>query len=268
MAGGDFLQLERRGRVAVLTLSRPDKLNALPEIGDGEAFRDACEAIDADPEIRCAVITGAGRAFSAGGDVKAMQSRTELFEGGGIAIRERYRRIVHRIVRSVYELQVPLIAAVNGPAVGLGCDLAGIADIRLASDRARFGVPFVKLGIIPGDGGAWLLPRTIGYARAAELLFTGDLIDAATAAQWGLVNRVVPHEQLMDEAMVLAGRIAAQPPHALRLAKALLRQGRESSYEAVLEMSASAQALSHLTEDHLEGVTAHVEKRAPDFRGR
>jgi 2-(1,2-epoxy-1,2-dihydrophenyl)acetyl-CoA isomerase len=161
-----------------------------------------------------------------------------------------------------------MIAAVNGPAVGLGCDLAGIADIRLASDRARFGVPFVKLGIIPGDGGAWLLPRTIGYARAAELLFTGDLIDAATAAEWGLVNRVVPHERLMDEAMALAARIAAQPPHALRLAKALLRQGRESSYEAVLEMSASAQALSHLTEDHLEGVTAHVEKRAPDFRGR
>lgn len=264
---GDFLQLETRGPIAVLTLNRPDKLNAMPEVEDGDAFRDVCEAIGADPAIRCAVITGAGRAFSAGGDVKAMQARTELFEGGGMAIRESYRRIVHRIVRSVYELQVPLIAAVNGPAVGLGCDLAGLADIRLASDRARFGVPFLKLGIIPGDGGAWLLPRTIGYARAAELLFTGDLIDAATAAEWGLVNRVVPHDQLMDEAMALAARIAAQPPHALRLAKALLRQGREASYEAVLEMSASAQALSHLTEDHLEGVTAHLEKRPADFKG-
>jgi len=240
----------------------------MPEIEDGEAFRETFEAIGADPVVRCLVMTGEGRAFSAGGDVKAMQARSELFEGGGIAIRERYRRIVHRIVRAVYELPIPLIAAVNGPAVGLGCDLAGLADIRLASDRARFGVPFLKLGIIPGDGGAWLLPRTIGYARAAELLFTGDLIDAQTAAEWGLVNRVVPHDALMDEAMSLAGRIAAQPPHALRLAKALLRQGRESSYEAVLEMSASAQALSHLTEDHLEGVTAHIEKRPPDFRGR
>lgn len=264
----DFLQLEIRGPIAVLTLNRPDKLNAMPEVEDGDAFRHVCEAIGADPSIRCAVITGAGRAFSAGGDVKAMQARSELFEGGGMAIRERYRRIVHRIVRSVYELEVPLIAAVNGPAVGLGCDLAGLADIRLASDRARFGVPFLKLGIIPGDGGAWLLPRTIGYARAAELLFTGDLIDAATAAEWGLVNRVVPHDQLMDEAMALAGRIAAQPPHALRLAKTLLRQGREASYEAVLEMSASAQALSHLTEDHLEGVTAHLEKRPGHFTGR
>jgi 2-(1,2-epoxy-1,2-dihydrophenyl)acetyl-CoA isomerase len=268
MAGVEFLQLKTHGSIAVLTLNRPDKLNAMPEVEDGDAFRTMCEAIDADPAIRCAIITGSGRAFSAGGDLKAMQSRSELFEGGGIAIRERYRRIVHRIVRSVYELQVPLIAAVNGPAVGLGCDLAGLADIRIASDRARFGVPFLKLGIIPGDGGAWLLPRTIGYARAAELLFTGDLIDAATAAEWGLVSRVVPHDTLMDEAMRLATRVAAQPPHALRLAKTLLRQGRESSYEAVLEMSASAQALSHLTDDHLEGVTAHIEKRPPDFKGR
>lgn len=267
MASTEFLQLEKRGAIALLTLNRPDKLNAMPEVEDGDAFRALCEAIDADPAIRCAIITGSGRAFSAGGDVKAMQSRSELFEGGGMAIRERYRRIVHRIVRSVYELQVPLIAAVNGPAVGLGCDLAGLADIRIASDRARFGVPFLKLGIIPGDGGAWLLPRTIGHARAAELLFTGDLIDAATAAEWGLVSRVVPHDTLMDEAMALAARIAAQPPHALRLAKTLLRQGRESSYEAVLEMSASAQALSHLTDDHLEGVTAHIEKRPADFKG-
>jgi len=268
MADGDFLQVERRGAVAVITLTRPDKLNAMPELEDGDAFRDACEAINADAAIRCVVMTGAGRAFSAGGDVKAMQARSELFEGSGVAIRERYRRVVHRIVRSVYELAVPLVAAVNGPAVGLGCDLAGLADIRLASDRARFGVPFLKLGIIPGDGGAWLLPRTIGYARAAELLFTGDLIDAETAAQWGLVNRVVPHERLMEEAMELADRIAGQPPHALRLAKALLRQGRESSYEALLEMSAAAQALSHLTEDHIEGVTAHLEKRPPNFQGK
>jgi 2-(1,2-epoxy-1,2-dihydrophenyl)acetyl-CoA isomerase len=262
----DFLTVERRGFVAVLTLNRPDKLNALPELEDGEAFRATCEALNVDPDVRCVVMTGAGRAFSAGGDVKAMQARRDLFEGSGTAIRERYRRVVHRIVRSVYELEAPLIAAVNGPAVGLGCDLAGLADLRLASDRARFGVPFLKLGIIPGDGGAWLLPRTIGYARAAELLFTGDLIDAETAERWGLVNRVVPHDSLMDEALSLAERIAGQAPHALRLAKALLRQGREASYEAVLEMSASAQALSHLTNDHLEGVSAHLEKRKPEFR--
>jgi 2-(1,2-epoxy-1,2-dihydrophenyl)acetyl-CoA isomerase len=261
----DFLSLDRRGHVAVITFNRPDKLNALPELGDGDEMRAACEGLNADPEVRCAVITGAGRAFSAGGDVKAMQARAELFEGPGVAIRERYRRVVHRIVRSLYELEVPLIAAVNGPAVGLGCDIAGLADIRIASDQARFGVPFLKLGIIPGDGGAWLLPRTIGYARAAEMLFIGELIDAETAERWGLVNRVVPHASLMDEALATADKIAGQAPHALRLAKALLRQGREASYEAVLEMSASAQALSHLTADHIEGVSAHLEKRKPDF---
>jgi 2-(1,2-epoxy-1,2-dihydrophenyl)acetyl-CoA isomerase len=261
------VRLEFRGPVALITFDRPEKLNALPELEDGDAVRAACEAINADPAIRCAVMTGAGRAFSAGGDVKAMQARADLFEGPGVAIRNRYRQVVHRLVRALYELEVPLIAAVNGPAVGLGCDIVGLADMRLASDQAKFGVPFLRLGIIPGDGGAWLLPRTIGYARAAEMLFTGDLIDAETAAEWGLVNRVVPHDRLMDEAFALAERVAAQPPHALRLAKALLRQGREASYEAILEMSASAQALSHLTADHLEGVTAHIEKRKPAFKG-
>ncbi|HYF22687.1 MAG TPA: crotonase/enoyl-CoA hydratase family protein [Caulobacteraceae bacterium] len=262
-----MIDLEKRGAVAILTLNRPEKLNALPEPGDGEAFAAVCEAINADREIRCAVMTGAGRAFSAGGDVKAMQAKADLFEGGGIAIRERYRRVVHRIVRALYGLEVPLVAAVNGPAVGLGCDIAGLADVRIASSEARFGVPFLKLGIVPGDGGAWLLPRLVGYARAAELLFTGDLIDAETALAWGLVNRVVPHERVMEETLALAGKIAAQPPHALRLTKALLRQGRESSYEALLETTAAAQALAHLTADHMEGVAAHLEKRPPVFRG-
>jgi 2-(1,2-epoxy-1,2-dihydrophenyl)acetyl-CoA isomerase len=262
-----FLEVERRGAVALVTLNRPDKLNALPELDDGQAFAAVCEELNADRSVRCAVLTGAGRAFSAGGDVKAMQAKTELFAGDGMDIRERYRRVVHRIVRSLYGLEIPLIAAVNGPAVGLGCDIAGLADMRIASSEARFGVPFLKLGIIPGDGGAWLLPRQVGYARAAELLFTGDLIDADTALAWGLVNRVVAPERLMEEALALADRIVAQPPHALRLAKALLRQGREASLDALLELSASAQALAHLTADHQEGVTAHLERRKPDFRG-
>jgi 2-(1,2-epoxy-1,2-dihydrophenyl)acetyl-CoA isomerase len=263
-----MLQVEKRGRVGILTFDRPDRLNALPELQDGEVFRAALEELSNDSEIRCLIITGAGRAFSAGGDVKAMQTRSELFEGPGAAIRDRYRKVVHRIVRSLYDFELPVIAAVNGPAVGLGCGIASLCDLRIASDRALFGVPFLKLGIIPGDGGAWHLPRAVGYARAAELLFTGELIDADTAERWGLVNRVVPHDRLMDEALVMAERIAAQPPHALRMSKSLLRQGRDGTYEAILEMSASFQALSHMTEDHIEGVTAHIEKRAPQFKGR
>src|SRR5690606_38205409 len=135
---------------------------------------------------------------------------SDLFAGSGAEIRERYRRIVHRIARALYGLEVPLIAAVNGPAMGLGCDVVGLADIRLASDRASFGVPFLKLGIVPGDGGAWLLPRNIGYARAAEMLFTADSIDADTAERWGMVSRVVPHDALMDEAMKLADKVRSE----------------------------------------------------------
>ena len=262
------LELEIRGPIAVLTFNRPASLNALGAPGDGAAVQAVCDQVNADPQIRCAVLTGAGRAFSAGGDVKAMQAREGAFAGSGLDIREGYRGNIHRIVRAFYGLEVPLIAAVNGAAIGLGCDVACMADIRVAAGDARFGVTFLKLGLIPGDGGAWLLPRIVGMSRAAELLFTGDVIDAATAAQWGLVSQVAPPEHLLDEALALAARIALQPPQALRLTKALLRQGREASYDAVMETSAAAQALCHQTEDHQEGVTAILEKRAPVFKGR
>lgn len=258
---------EKRGAILIWTLDREARLNALPDLGDGDEVAAACERVNADPSIRCVVLTGAGRAFSAGGDLTAMRDRRDLFEGSGAAIRERYRRVVHRIVRSLYGLEVPLIAAVNGPAMGLGCDIAGLADIRIASDRASFGVPFLKLGIIPGDGGSWLLPRNVGYARAAELLFTARSIDAATAAEWGLVNRAVAHDSLMDEALAVAALVAAQPPQALRMAKTLLRQGRDTTFDQMLEMSAAMQALAHLTEDHQEGVAAVLEKRPGDFNG-
>lgn len=259
---------DKRGAILIWTLDREARLNALPDLGDGDEVAAACERVNADPSIRCVVLTGAGRAFSAGGDLTAMRDRRDLFEGSGAAIRERYRRVVHRIVRSLYGLEVPLIAAVNGPAMGLGCDIAGLGDIRIASERASFGVPFLKLGIIPGDGGSWLLPRNIGYARAAELLFTARSIEAATAAEWGLVNRVVAHDDLMTEALAVAAQVAAQPPQALRMAKTLLRQGRDTTFDQMLEMSAAMQALAHLTEDHQEGVAAVLEKRPGDFTGR
>ncbi|WP_426017982.1 crotonase/enoyl-CoA hydratase family protein [Brevundimonas sp. DWR2-3-1b1] len=259
---------DRQGSILIWTLDREARLNALPDLTDGDEVAAACERVNAEPSIRCVVLTGAGRAFSAGGDLTAMRDRRDLFEGSGAAIRERYRRVVHRIVRSLYGLEAPLIAAVNGPAMGLGCDIAGLADIRIASDRASFGVPFLKLGIIPGDGGSWLLPRNIGYARAAEMLFTARSIDAATAAEWGLVNRVVAHDSLMDEALTTAAQVAAQPPQALRMAKTLLRQGRDTTFDQMLEMSAAMQALAHLTEDHQEGVAAVLEKRPGVFTGR
>ncbi len=262
-----LLTTEKRGHVAILTLNRPDAMNALGMPGDGDQIQAVCEEINGDQDVRCVVLTGAGRAFSAGGDVKAMKAREGAFGGSGVMIRDGYRRNIHRVVKSIYGLEVPSIAAINGPAIGLGMDVACMTDIRIAADTARMGVTFLKLGLIPGDGGAWLLPRTIGMSRAAEMLFTGDVIDAATAASWGLVSRVVPAADLMDAAIALAEKIALQPPHALRMAKSLLKQGQTASYETLMEMSAAAQAIAHLTEDHMEGVDAILEKRSPVFKG-
>lgn len=264
----NVMTLEKRGAIAILTLTRPDQLNPLGQEGDGPAVQALCGEIEADPAIRCAILTGDGRAFSAGGDVKAMRDRTGAFAGTPYDVREGYRRNIHLIVKSLYNLDVPLIAAVNGAAIGLGCDVTCMADIRIASDKAKFGVTFLKLGLIPGDGGAWLLPRIVGASRAAELLFTGNVIDAETAADWGLVSRVVPADALMDEALALAESIAAQPPQTLRMAKTLLRHGTTASYETIMEMSAASQALMHHTEDHIEGVNAILEKRKPTFEGK
>jgi 2-(1,2-epoxy-1,2-dihydrophenyl)acetyl-CoA isomerase len=261
------LKIERAGSVTILTIDRAETRNPLGEAGDGEAFERTCAAINADQSISCTILTGAGSAFSAGGNIKAMSERASGFAGKPAAIRENYRGNIHRIVRALVALDTPLIAAVNGPAIGLGCDVACLADIRIASSRARFGVTFLKLGLIPGDGGAWILPRVVGMSRAAELLFTGDVIDSHTALEWGLVSRVVEHEVLMAETLDLAERIAAQPPQALRLAKTLLRQGQSASYDQILELSAAAQALMHHTSDHAEGVRALLEKRAPVFKG-
>lgn len=262
-----IISLRKEGSVAILTLDRPEMMNALGEPGDGNAMSAACIAINDDPDIRCAILTGAGKAFSAGGNVKAMADTEAVYNGPVMHARSQYRDNIHRLLRALYGLDVPLIAAVNGPAIGLGCDVACLADIRLASPHAKFGVTFLKLGLVPGDGGAWVLPRVIGMSRAAELFFTGDVIDAPTAEKWGLVSEVVAAEKLMERALALAMRISAQGPHALRLTKALLRQGRDSDYSAALEAAANAQVIAHQTADFREGVAALLEKRDPNFVG-
>ena len=262
-----MITLEKKGPIAILTLNRPDAMNALGEPGDGEAVRDVCAQINADKSLRCAILTGAGKGFSAGGNVKAMRDRVGSFAGSPAEVRDNYKNGVHMIVRALYNLEIPLIAAVNGAAVGLGCDVACMADIRISSDNAKYGVTFLKLGLIPGDGGAWLLPRVIGMSRACELLFTGNLIDAKTAQEWGLVSKVVPGDQLMTEAMALATSIAKQPSQSLRVAKQLLRHGTQANYDTIMEMSAAAQGLMHHTKDHEEGVAAILEKREPVFKG-
>jgi enoyl-CoA hydratase/carnithine racemase len=253
-----FVVYQQTGGVVTLTLNNPDERNALSTQSQWDEIVEACERVQRDASVRAVVLTGAGTAFCAGGNVKQMKEKTGIAGGSGYDIREGYRRGIQRIPLAMWHLDVPTIAAVNGPAIGAGCDLACMCDIRIASDKAKFAESFVKLGIIPGDGGAWLLPRTVGYSKAAELTFTGETIDAQAALACGLVSKVVPPDQLLPEAQALAQRIAANPGPALRMAKRLLREGQHQRIEALLELSAAFQALAHQTPEHGQAIDAFL----------
>ncbi len=257
----DFVLFETHEGVATLTLNRPDERNALTSQAQWDEIVDCCHRISADHQIRAVVLTGAGSAFSAGGNVKDMRDKKGIASGTPFEISEGYLNGIQRIPLALHNLEVPTIAAVNGAAVGAGCDLACMCDIRIASEKARFAESFVKLGIIPGDGGAWLLQRTIGYQRAAELSFTGDMIDAKTALEMGLVTRVVAPEELMSSAHELASRIVQNPGPALRMAKRLMRQAQTARLDETLQMSAALQALAHHTDDHDKAVAKFFEGR-------
>ena len=264
----EWLKFEKEGHIVTLTMNRPEIRNPLGESEDVKNFEEASSLINNDRDVRCVILTGEGAAFSAGGNVKNMKEKKGNFSGSSVALRERYRYGIHKIVRSVWNIEVPVIAAVNGAAVGLGNDVACLADIRIASKNARFGVTFLKIGLIPGDGGAWLLPKIIGLSMASELLFTGKLINADQAKECGLISEVFEESELMIEANNLAQSIVKQPPDALRMSKKLLREGMISNFETILEMSANMQALMHLTEDHQEAITAFFEKRDGNFKGK
>ncbi|HSW21101.1 MAG TPA: crotonase/enoyl-CoA hydratase family protein [Ramlibacter sp.] len=260
----DFLIFEQQGPVVTLTMNQPQTRNPLTGNTAVAEFLAAIDRIDEDDSVRCVILTANGSSFSAGGDIREMKRRATP-EVGEMEIRSGYRRGIQRLALALFNLEVPVIAAINGHAIGAGLDLACMCDIRIACEEAKFAESFVRLGIIPGDGGAWLLPRTVGLSRAAELAFTGDTIDAQQALAWNLVSRVVPREQLMDAARELAGRIVANPGHALRLTKRLMREALHSRLDTVLELSAVFQAVSHKTADHSEAVAAFLEKRAPRF---
>ena len=249
-----FVLFEQTGAVVTLTLNDPDARNALTNQAQWDEIVAACERVGRDASVKAVILTGAGSAFCAGGNVKDMRDKKGIAGGTPYDISEGYRNGIQRIPLALYKLDVPTIAAVNGAAIGAGCDLACMCDIRIASSKAKFAESFVKLGIIPGDGGAWLLPRTVGMSKAAELTFTGDTIDAAEAERIGLVSRVVAPEQLLAEARALAERIAANPAPALRMAKRLLRVGQHMRLDSLLEMSASFQARAHHATEHAAAV--------------
>ncbi len=268
MASTPFLTVERKNRVAILTMNRPEALNAIGAIEDCDSIVDTFFALGNDRSVSAIVLTGAGRAFSSGGNIKGMQQRT----GIGVleqpdSTRANYRRGVQRAVRAMLDCEIPMIAAINGHAIGLGLDLACLCDIRLAADSAKMAASFIKVGIVPGDGGAWTLQRIVGYSLAAELFLTGRSFDAAYAQSIGLVSRVVPSDDLLPAAIGLAEEIAANPARALRLTKKLLREAQHGRAHDVLELSAAYQAIAHETHDHAEAVSAILDKRAPNFTG-
>lgn len=260
----NFLNYAQDGHIVTLTMNDPERRNPLTGNTAVPEFLAAIDRIHADHTVRAVILTGAGPAFSSGGNVRDMGRYAEM---PAMELRREYRLGIQKLPQALFNLEVPVIAAVNGHAIGAGLDLACMCDIRVAAEEARFAESFVKLGIIPGDGGAWLLPRIIGLSRATELTLTGQTIDARQAAEWNLVSRVVPRDQLLPTARTIAEQIAANPPHAVRLAKRLLREALHARLDSLLEMSAAFQVLAHQTADHREAVAAFVEKRTPAFQG-
>lgn len=254
------LNYEKKENIGLLTINRPDKLNAISSELTTELSR-LLDEIENDEELRVLVVTGAGdKAFVAGADINELVDREAKI---GRKVSKERQEIFWRIEN----LQVPVIAAVNGYALGGGLELALACSIRICSEKAQFGAPEVKLGIIPGDGGTQRLPRLVGLGRAMEMILTGDFIDAQEAYRIGLVNRVTPPEKLMEAAMELARRIASRPPLAVRYAKEAVNRSQEGG-PAGFALESYLHALACTTEDKKEGVAAFLEKRKGSFKGR
>ena len=263
----EMILSERDGAILTITLNQPDRRNPVSDQEMVDALCAAFQAADADLSVRCVILTGAGTAFSSGGDLKAMKAGIGLRVSLPAQTRRNYKTGIQKLPLMFEALEVPVIAAVNGPAIGAGCDLACMCDIRIAGQSAKFAESFVKVGIVPGDGGAWLLPRAIGFSRATELALTGDMLSADEALACGLVSRVVPDAELMNAARAVADKIAANPPHAVRMTKRLLRQAHTASLANILDMSAAMQAVAHATKDNDEAIDAFIERRSPNFTG-
>jgi enoyl-CoA hydratase/carnithine racemase len=259
-----FLNTRRDGAVITLTMDQPETRNALTGNSAVQEFVDVCAEISSDTSIRVVILTGSGPVFSSGGNLKDMQ-RYERDRPPPEVVCQEYRTGIQRIPKALYNLDVPVIAAINGPAIGAGLDLACMCDIRIAATNAKFAESFVKVGIVPGDGGAWLLPRAVGRSMAAEMAYTGDALSSSEALDCGLVSRVVEPDLLMPTANALAAKIAANPGGVLRMTKRLLRAGEHSTLEGLLEISASYQSIAHMSPDHHEAVRAFCEKRPPRF---
>ena len=251
------------GHIGIITLNRPEAKNAFsPEMIT--LWRQFLEEAKADDLVRVIIVTGKGDTFCSGGDIRDMaEGKLRLWD-----MKKFLWDGVHRIVLALEDLDKPVIAAINGAAMGAGLDMAIQCDLRVCSDRARLGESYILLGLVPGDGGAYFLPRVVGIAKALELLFTGDVLSPLEALNIGLVNRVVPHDRLLEETMILAEKIAEKPPLATRMMKRAVYQAQRSTLRSHLDYISSQLALLSETEDHQEAARAFLEKRKPRFVGK
>ena len=256
---------EQDDRIVKITLNRPDTRNALS--GDIiEGLVEYIQKADKDKNVGCVILTGAGKSFSSGGNLQEIKDMTTKDQMTQAQLEDWYRFGIQKIPLTMNSIDVPVVAAVNGHAIGAGNDLCTMCDIRIAGEDAKFSESFLRIGIIPGDGGSWFLPKIIGLARANEMILTCDVLDANKALDWGLVSKVVPNENLIVEAQKLANKIAAQPPEASRRAKRLLRMSQNVPLQDALEMAASQQSMLQQLDDHREAIDALLEKRKPNYK--
>ncbi|MDQ7843067.1 MAG: enoyl-CoA hydratase-related protein [Armatimonadota bacterium] len=256
----ETLIVERTDGVMTITLNRPEVLNAVNDLMARE-LREALRTAAREATVRCLVITGAGRGFCSGQDLRDRAA-------GDLSYREHLRATFNPLILQIHTLEKPVLAAVNGVAAGAGCSLALAADLRIASDRASFIELFARIGLVPDSGSTWFLPRLVGLGKAFEMTYTTDPVDAQEAYRIGLVNRVVPHDDLLPKTMELAGRLAAGPTKAYGLTKRALHYALGAALEQALEYEAHLQEIAGRTADHREGVAAFLEKRPSRYTGQ
>jgi len=257
---------EKKDGIATITLNRPERLNTIG-VTMGQEFTQAIEEANSDDEVRVLIITGVGKGFCSGADLTTLGS-TATAVGRRMVARSPATGGIRSYTIQIQNFEKPSIAAVNGPAVGAGLSIALACDIRIASEKARFSQIFIRRGLVPDSGSTYFLPRAVGMARACEMVFTGDILDAEQAEDYGLVSYVVPHDELMGEARGLAAKIAAGPPIAMKLAKRALYRGATSDLASAHEFEGYMQGICFGTEDFREGMDAFAEKRQPEFKGR
>ena len=255
---------KKEGAIATIMLNRPDSMNAL-----GGTMRedivDAIQVVKKDKDIRVLILTGSGKAFCAGGNIKEMERMS--LEVSLLDRRELIRNLAHKIITEIRGLEKPVIGCLNGHAIGAGCNIALACDLRIASEKAKIGVSFINVGLVSDYGGLYFLPRLVGTAKALELYFTGDIIDAKEAERIGIINMAVPHDELEKYTYELASKIAKKAPVALGMIKEIMYKGLNMDLATELDLEANAQSICLKTEDHREGVRALLEKREQVFKG-